>query len=328
MRFRGEYVQNTSEPIDAVYTWVDAADDAWRERMERARQQEVGPAARLDTRRRRYRNHDELRYSLRSLERHVPWTRNIYLITDRQRPAWLRRETGRIHLVSHQEIFPDPACLPTFNSNAIEMNLHRIPGLSRRFLYLNDDFFLCRPCRQEDFLQGDHTVFYCDGLHLDERDLRPTDPGDRSCAQTLALMESWLGRRTLEWMPAHAPQLYDKEVLAELDQRFAKDFNRTRAAPFRSADDFVLRIAYGALLAARGHQIRKLRWGGRAYSFICLQGNAWRRLRDFLHISLTRPKFLCLNDDLGAGRHATAITWMLRTFLNYQFTQPTPFEVC
>ena len=35
--------------------------------------------------------------------------------------------------------------LPTFSSNAIEANLHRIPTLSRRFLYLNDDTFLAAP---------------------------------------------------------------------------------------------------------------------------------------------------------------------------------------
>ena len=32
--------------------------------------------------------------------------------------------------------------LPTFNSQAIETMLHRIPGLRSPFIYLNDDFFI------------------------------------------------------------------------------------------------------------------------------------------------------------------------------------------
>ena len=52
-------------------------------------------------------------------------------------------------MVPHSEIFrPDlkrKGALPTFNSCAIESQLHRIPGLAECYLYLNDDFFLLRP---------------------------------------------------------------------------------------------------------------------------------------------------------------------------------------
>ncbi|KAJ8980378.1 hypothetical protein NQ317_009372 [Molorchus minor] len=41
--------------------------------------------------------------------------------------------------------------LPSFSSPAIECNLHRIPGLSRKFIYFNDDIFLGKPTYLEDF---------------------------------------------------------------------------------------------------------------------------------------------------------------------------------
>ena len=39
-----------------------------------------------------------------------------------------------------------------FSSPAIEANLHRIPGLSKKFIYFNDDVFLGAPTKPEDFL--------------------------------------------------------------------------------------------------------------------------------------------------------------------------------
>ena len=41
--------------------------------------------------------------------------------------------------------------LPTFNSHTIEMNLHRIKGLSEQFVYFNDDMFINKPMKPRDF---------------------------------------------------------------------------------------------------------------------------------------------------------------------------------
>jgi len=54
-------------------------------------------------------------------------------------------------VITHSEIFRKKSDLPSFNSNAIEVALHRIPGLSRRFLYFNDDFMLTKNVTITDF---------------------------------------------------------------------------------------------------------------------------------------------------------------------------------
>ena len=41
--------------------------------------------------------------------------------------------------------------MPTFNSHTIELNFHRIKGLSEQFVYFNDDIFITNPVKQEDF---------------------------------------------------------------------------------------------------------------------------------------------------------------------------------
>ncbi|XP_075546750.1 N-acetylglucosamine-1-phosphate transferase subunits alpha and beta isoform X2 [Dermacentor variabilis] len=51
----------------------------------------------------------------------------------------------------NDEIFPNKSHLPTYSSPAIETHLHRIRGLSQRFIYLNDDVFFGKEVWPEDF---------------------------------------------------------------------------------------------------------------------------------------------------------------------------------
>ena len=99
----------------------------------------------------RYRDNNELRYSIRSLYKYAPWIRHIYLVTNGQVPAWLNTDHPRVSVVTHAEIFPNPEDLPTFSSPAIEAHLHRIPGVSRRFIYFNDDVMLGAPVWPDSF---------------------------------------------------------------------------------------------------------------------------------------------------------------------------------
>ena len=50
-----------------------------------------------------------------------------------------------------QEIFPNKSHLPTFSSPSIEAHLHRVPGLSDKFIYLNDDVMFGRDVWPDDF---------------------------------------------------------------------------------------------------------------------------------------------------------------------------------
>ncbi len=100
----------------------------------------------------RYRDSEELRYSLRSLVQHAPWIRHIYVVTDNQVPYWLDVSTPWLSIVPHDVIFANKSHLPVFSSPAIEANLHHIRGLSRRFIYFNDDVMLGSPAVPDDFV--------------------------------------------------------------------------------------------------------------------------------------------------------------------------------
>ncbi|XP_033154779.1 N-acetylglucosamine-1-phosphotransferase subunits alpha/beta [Drosophila mauritiana] len=127
--------------IDAVYTWVNGSDPNFIEDIRRF-DSKFDPS--------RFDDKNELRYSLRSLEKHAAWIRHVYIVTNGQIPSWLDLSYERVTVVPHEVLAPDPDQLPTFSSSAIETFLHRIPKLSKRFLYLNDDIFLGAPLYPED----------------------------------------------------------------------------------------------------------------------------------------------------------------------------------
>lgn len=99
----------------------------------------------------RFQDNEELRFSLRSVWKFAPWVRKIFIVTNGQIPAWLNVQHPRIHLIPHETIFANLSHLPTFSSPAIEANLHRIPGLSDHFMYLNDDVMFGRAITPSDF---------------------------------------------------------------------------------------------------------------------------------------------------------------------------------
>uniref|UniRef100_A0A6J0UAC7 N-acetylglucosamine-1-phosphotransferase subunits alpha/beta isoform X1 n=2 Tax=Pogona vitticeps TaxID=103695 RepID=A0A6J0UAC7_9SAUR len=99
----------------------------------------------------RFEDNEELRYSLRSIERHAPWVRHIFIVTNGQIPSWLNLDNPRITIVTHQDIFQNLSHLPTFSSPAIESHIHRIAGLSQKFIYLNDDVMFGKDVWPDDF---------------------------------------------------------------------------------------------------------------------------------------------------------------------------------
>lgn len=133
--------------IDIVIPWVDGADPAWQAEFRQFRIE-----AGMDASAIRYRDWGTLRYWFRSIERFAPWVRKIHFITWGHLPEWLNTDHPKLHIVRHSDYIP-AEWLPTFNSNVLELNLHRIEGLADHFLLFNDDTFLTRPCRAEDFFR-------------------------------------------------------------------------------------------------------------------------------------------------------------------------------
>ena len=131
----------------------------------------------------RYRDSEEMRYSLRSLERFAPWIRRIFIVTDNQIPSWLNVDDPKVTIVPHTAIFEHQGDLPVFSSPAIEANLHRVPGVSKRFVYFNDDVLLGAPTWPDDFvtLDGAQRVYLAWDAPKCNEGCHDTWIGDGSC---------------------------------------------------------------------------------------------------------------------------------------------------
>jgi hypothetical protein len=318
-----EDVHHPLGPIDAVYTWVDSSDLRWRQRHRRVSEDldEPVPNANIQE---LFVQRDELRYSLRSLHLYAPWVRNIFVVTDGQVPHWLNTDHPTITIVDHRDLFPDRAVLPTFNSHAIESCLHRIPGLSRRFLYFNDDFFLGRRVTPDDFFtpDGRMRVRTSQRLAIDDSGAE-VDPYMWANRNTLKLVRREFGHSVLEHILDHAPYPLCRDLLFETESQYALAVEATRAANFRSRGDVqpITLALMRALQTGRG----VLRVTPRSESMHVTLGNLDVSLR-LIALRVLKPTFYCLNSSPLRDVSLRQQSRLMSTFLASILPDPSPYE--
>lgn len=132
--------------IDFVILWVDPTDPAWQEEYNKyATNTKYAPE--------RFRDWDTLRYLFRGIDKFTPWVNQVVLITCGQTPKWLDVNHPKLRLINHKDYIPTEY-LPVFNACAIEFFLHKIPGLSEHFVFLNDDMLFMRPLSPNRFFRN------------------------------------------------------------------------------------------------------------------------------------------------------------------------------
>ncbi|MCX3059192.1 stealth conserved region 3 domain-containing protein [Streptomyces beihaiensis] len=321
--FAGRLVTDVAFPIDAVYTWVDDSDPRWQERRA-ARRAELGlaPEAAGDESA-RFRNRDELRYSLRSLAMFAPWVRKVYLVTDDQTPEWLDTDHPGIEVVSHSRIFADQDNLPTFNSHAIESQLHRIEGLAEHFLYLNDDVFFGRPVGAELFFQSNGASrFFWSPTTVPLGEATEEDEGYFAAAKNnRRLLEDRFGT-TVANSFLHAPHALRKSVLERITEEFAEAAERTAATPLRGWQDI-------SVPSSLHHHYGYLTGTAIPGGIRCAYANvgAYDRHPELTRLlTLRRHDVFCLGEAPDAEVPEDEQARVVETFLKAYFPVPSPYE--
>lgn len=307
-------------PIDVVFTWVDGEDPAWLEKRKKHstsaqthHEESVSEA--------RFRNREELRYALRSIHLFAKFIRHIYIVTDNQAPYWLADNHDQITIISHQEIFRDKKSLPVFNSHAIEANLHRIPGLSEHFLYMNDDVFLWNKCTAADFFDfsGNVRIFMEDLPNIYGEPLASTPAWRTAALNANKLLVERFGS-TLYTHHLHTPFAIRKDTMQSLWQEFPAALEQTSQARFRSTTDVsptsflhpVYAYLSGQATLASIHAVRTS-LGDRTFA------DVMKRL-----MGDTVTKCICINDadsNLGISNNSAFTNYMER-----KFSRPAPWE--
>jgi len=158
----GSLPAENNQPIDAVVTWVDGSDPEFLKRMEpflEGKDRSTIPGAHPT----RFASINEIRYCILSILTFAPFVRKIFIVTAGQDPnlyndikKYFPERVDSIKIVDHSEIFRGfEQYLPVFNSRSIECMIWRINGLADQFIYFNDDTFLIRETRPQDwFVNG------------------------------------------------------------------------------------------------------------------------------------------------------------------------------
>ncbi len=134
-------------PIDLVVTWVDGNDKEWQREKVEALGTNSG-----DDRIIRYRDWDIMKYWFRGVEECIPFINRIHFITWGHLPEFLNVNHEKLNIIKHTDYIPSEY-LPTFNSNVIELNLHRIEDLAEHFILANDDFFFLKKVNEDFFFK-------------------------------------------------------------------------------------------------------------------------------------------------------------------------------
>ncbi len=300
MEFRGQQLttwesltaitpMDWTEPVDVVYTWVSSSDPKyWAARKKWLSNPATDDAHAKEEA--RHRSFDELKFSLRSLDMYAPFVRNIYLVTDDQKPDWL--DERQVILVDHRDILDGFATLPTFNSHAIESGLHRIPGMSEHFIYFNDDLMLGDRTTVTDFF----TINGLPAFQPSSAAIAPGPPAPDETAPGLAgrnvraLLERDFGV-VLTQKLKHTPLPMRRSINAEVESRYAQEWKTTAGNQFRSASDIapIQLVMWYALLTGRAVTIAP------RYAYLDLAGIADRTEMLAFARPLRRAKFFCFN---------------------------------
>ena len=185
-----------------------------------------------------------MRWSLRSLDKHLPWFRGDIIIVqgDDLPPNWLNLSHPRVRIVHHRDFFNDTSVLPTFSSDAIHVNIHRIPGLGEYFINMCDDYLFGSPVEPSDWFRDGKMVLYHEKWRITGGVKGSNDLMERrgniwtaKVYRTQGLFQERFPNTTdlaIRYLK-HAPFVLSKSIIAKTAELFEQDFRETAAKKFR-----------------------------------------------------------------------------------------------
>jgi len=329
----------TSGPfdIDFVVLWVDGSDEKWLQKRA------IYSSTKQQNNAVRFRDYGIFKYWFRAVAKYAPWVHHVYLVTDEQIPNWLSIQNSKVSVIDHKSIMPEDA-LPTFNSNAIELNIANIPGLSEHFVYFNDDMFLNRQVTPMDF-------FSKDGLPKDsavQNAIMPVEDFDHMTANNVMLINQNFNKyqvlrrhpfrffnfrygflnvlsicllpwpRFTRFQDPHVPISFRKSVFEKVLNLHRDAWNETSHNRFRNRNDNTIwLIRYYQLVTAQFNP--RTPFVGKKYNI----GEMKKIVND---INTGKHKMICINDQNVSMAEFDNLTKQLRSTFRSKLPQKSEFE--
>ena len=142
-KFEPKYLEIiNNESIDVVIKYIDLTDKS----LKREGINQI------------YKDNDneELRYSLRSIFQNIPWIRKIFIIMPNDKVRFLKPiEEIKSKIIYIKDI--DFLGFESANIHSFTFQLYKLEkfGVSKNFIYMEDDFFIGKPLNKSDFFYYD-----------------------------------------------------------------------------------------------------------------------------------------------------------------------------
>lgn len=342
-KIENEYsIDKPQSTIDIVYTWVNGSDPLWVSSF-----RYVSKKNRIKIKdklfKMRFIDGDELRFSLRSIEKYALHIINkIYIIVannSTQIPCWLNTSHAKIRIITHHMIFGssipqefknDSNSIFNFNSVAIENCLTNIPGLSNEFIYFNDDFFIGRPVSKSDFFdtqnrpkiytsEHDYESIEIFNEKYSNRAVKDFSSLKYAASLTYTLLLFQKKFKNLTFLdPFHVAYPTTKNLMIECEQLFGDQIKETTKHPFRSVDDVKMQFItfqYGYLM----NKITTVNKSDEDVFFTSL--NMKSSMMQLERMAKIKPKLFAVNCDNHIFLNR------FRSLLFVWFSKPSSFEL-
>ena len=292
---------------DAIITYVDGRDPLWQQDYALT----IGSQKPLT---KRFRDWGTLPYLLRSIRKYMPFVDNVYLVVAResQIPAWVNEE--KLKIVLHEDIMPRE-CLPSFSAAAIELFLHRIPGLKEQYIYFNDDFFVVQPLCEEDFFKdGKCFVGFSNCLFAYNMFKKQVRCADRVAREAAGVAQGLFFKR-----PQHACAAMFKSCCEELFDKCGKDIFIPNAKPLRG-EESLCQYVYTDYALFTGRAINRRI----SKKHISLATATEKQISSFF--DNPDKKTICINDVEMSDARFLSLSEAISKSLEKKFPEKTEFE--
>lgn len=306
--------------VDLVYTWVNSSDPKWIEKKAQF-DESIKSVHKEATDKCRFQDNDELKYSLRSVEKFANWINKIYIVTDEQIPEWLNTSNEKICIIDHKDILPKEI-LPTYNACAIENAIINIKGLSEYFLYANDDMFFWNNTTPEFFFEQNKPIIriknkikkYKKYTHL---------YGAMVYKAYLTAKQRF--NKDYPYFSHHNIDSYRKSLFTDCISEFQEEFSNTANNRFRALSDMQRMIVSFYSLAKNEAVLKDINTNLIQKLFKISPDSDYCNLRKRLLNKLLRSnsKLVCIND---CRKTTDKDREYLKEVLNKKFPDKSQFE--
>ena len=291
--------------IDLLWTYVNATDPIWFNEYSKYRK---------EIKKNRYRDYGSLKFSMRSVYKNLKFIKHWFLVLSgpSQIPTFLNMKkidernyqlldnnnneynNIQIHIVYHEDIFPNKTFLPTFSSDAIEAALPFVKNISECYIYLNDDFFIKENLPPNFFIKKNGKI----NIFKNAAYFAPYYSGsiyDKTLIHSNEIISELYGFKRRLYL-LHNIYFFRKSKLLELNNKFKLDFALSRYHRFRNETNLnipFLHNIYAEVEKFGDVVIKNKGWG--SFYYINNKGNTDKIYKDIK--KLPELKCFCINDD-------------------------------